>query len=99
MNGTVLNSSLTPLSGTTAGGLPGSSGLPVGTTTGSAIAAVAAVDATTVARFSQPVRANANATVSETPTVQLVNATTAAMRSSSPVLEGPLSSQVGEPEG
>ena len=95
VNGTVLNSSLTPLSASGAGGGPGGlPGLPV-TTTGSAIAAVAAVDATTIARFSQPARANANATVTETPTVQLVNAATAATRSSSPVLEGPLSSQVG----
>jgi uncharacterized protein (TIGR03437 family) len=96
VNGIVLNSSLTPLSGSSAGGLPGGfPGLPGATTAGSTFAAVAAVDATTLARFSQPVRASANATVTETPTVQLVNAATAATRSSSPVLEGPLSSQVG----
>jgi uncharacterized protein (TIGR03437 family) len=96
VNGTVLNSSLTPLSASSVGGGPGGfPGLPVSATTGSAIAAVAAVDATTIARFSQPARASANAAVTETPAVQLVNAATSAMRGSSPVLEGPLSSQVG----
>jgi uncharacterized protein (TIGR03437 family) len=88
VNGTVLNSSLTPLSGTAAA-------LPGATTTGSTVAAVAAVNATTFARFSQPARTSANAVVTETPTVQLVDVNTGQTRGAAAVLEGPLATQVG----
>jgi uncharacterized protein (TIGR03437 family) len=48
-----------------------------------------------IARFSQPARTSANATVTDTPTVDLVDVTTGMTRGSSAALEGPLASQVG----
>lgn len=82
VNGTVLNAALTPVNAAT-------------TTTSRPVAAVAAVSANLVARFSQPVRTSANATVQDTPTVDLVDVSTGMPRGSAAVLEGPLSSQVG----
>ncbi len=82
INGTLLNSTLTPVSSTAVTGARPT-------------AAVAAVSATLFARFSQPVRANANAVVTETPTVDLLDATTTQARGSSAVMEGPLATQAG----
>jgi uncharacterized protein (TIGR03437 family) len=81
VNGQILNSTLTPIAGTTTGGRP--------------VAAVASVNASMVARFTQPVQANATTAVRDTPLVELVDAATGQTRGSSVALEGPLSTQVG----
>jgi uncharacterized protein (TIGR03437 family) len=80
VNGRILNSTLTPV---------GSS------TITRPVAAVAAVSATMIARFSQPVRANTTAVVRDVPTVELVDVAIGATRGLSPALEGPLSVQTG----
>jgi uncharacterized protein (TIGR03437 family) len=59
------------------------------------VAAVTAASGTSYARFSQPVRANANAVVADNPAVEIVDANTGAMMRSIPVVEGPLSAVVG----
>jgi len=81
VNGTLLNQALTPMA--------------TGSVTSGPVAAVAAVSATTMTRFVQPTRANANAVVTSTPFVQLVDVTTGAPRGTGAALEGPLSAQVG----
>lgn len=81
VNGQILNSTLTPIAGTTTGSRP--------------VAAVAAVNSTMVARFTQPVLANATTAVRDTATVELVDTATGQTRGSSAALEGPLSTQVG----
>ncbi|MBI4877556.1 MAG: beta-propeller fold lactonase family protein, partial [Acidobacteria bacterium] len=81
VNGRPLNSSLTPLGSTSTSSRP--------------VAAVAAVGGALYARFSQPIRSSATAVVSETPTVELVDANTGLPRGAAAVLEGPLASQVG----
>jgi uncharacterized protein (TIGR03437 family) len=82
VNGRILNSALTPLN--TAGAATGSR----------PVAAVAAINESTFARFSQPVRTTANAAVQDSPTVDLVDVNTGLQRGSSALLEGPLASQV-----
>jgi len=81
VNGSVLNLALTPLSGFPAAARPG--------------AAVAAAGGNLIARFSQPVRSSATATVSDAPTVDLIDANTGMPRGSAAVLEGPLATQIG----
>jgi uncharacterized protein (TIGR03437 family) len=83
VNGTLLNSSLTPLRTGAAGAAP------------RPVAAVAAVNGTLLARYTLPVLANANAVVRDTPAVELVDAGTGNPRGSFPALEGPLATQVG----
>lgn len=92
VNGSILNSSLTPISSAgIAGGFPG-----MATTSSTRpIAAVAAAGASTIARFVQPARASATAVLTESPTVELVDVTTGMPRGSALALEGPLASQVG----
>ncbi|MFB3825989.1 MAG: beta-propeller fold lactonase family protein [Bryobacteraceae bacterium] len=82
VNGSVLNQSLVPVPGGAAG-----ASRPV--------SAVAALNATTFARFVQPVRANTSSSVTQTPTVELVDAASGMTRGSATALEGPLSTQVG----
>lgn len=106
-NGMVLNQSLTPVASVGSVGvevgpdtlpLPPGGGVPPGTTvvtTSRPVAAVAAVNANTFARFIQPIRSTASAVVSETPTVELVDTTTGATRGLSAALEGPLATQTG----
>jgi len=81
VNGQILNSTLTPIAGTTTGSRP--------------VAAVASVNANMIARFTQPVLANATAAVRDTATVELVDTATGQTRGSSAALEGPLSTLVG----
>ena len=93
INGQLLNSSLTPIGSSGSGGLGG--GIGATSSTASNVAALAAVNATTYARFSQPSRTTTAATVTSTPTVDLMDAGGLGRGTSSPALEGPLSSQVG----
>ena len=81
VNGVAFNQSLSPVS--------------AGTPSTRPIAAVAATAGTMYARFSQPVRANANALPADAPTIELVDSNTGAMLRSVPALEGPLSSVIG----
>jgi uncharacterized protein (TIGR03437 family) len=85
VNGTVLNQSLTPISGTTAPGQVATATIP----------AVTAVGNNTYARFSMPVRANATAVVNALPAVELVNTDTGQMVRRLTALEGPIASVVG----
>ena len=83
VNGTVLNAALTPVAG------------PSVTVTARPVSAAVAINVNSFARFVQPVRTSATAAVTSTPFVEMVNATTGAITSSAPVLEGPLSVQSG----
>ncbi len=84
VNGLVLNQSLSPVSGVTP--TPGQT---------RPIAAVIAGSGNVYARFSQPVIANANTVLSDTPSVELVDANTGATTRTVPALEGPLSRLIG----
>jgi uncharacterized protein (TIGR03437 family) len=84
VNGLVLNQSLSPVSGVTPA--PGQT---------RPIAAVIAGSGNVYARFSQPVIANANTVLSDTPSVELVDANTGAITRTVPALEGPLSRLIG----
>ncbi|MDQ2948493.1 MAG: beta-propeller fold lactonase family protein, partial [Acidobacteriota bacterium] len=77
VNGIVLNQALSPVNGTAS-------------TSTRPISAVYPISATQFARFTQPVRANANALPSDAGQVETVDATTGAARSAIPTLEGPL---------
>lgn len=100
VNGQVLNSALTPLTFTQAA-FPGGGAFPAPFAVGanannaSRVSAVAAVSANMLARFVQPTRASATATITDSPTVELIDATTGATRGTTTVLEGPLATQVG----
>src|SRR5262249_34930856 len=84
VNGNVLNASLTPVTSSTVNG------------TARPISAVAAVGANQFARFVQPTRAGANATVTDSPTVELADTVTGLPRVQGiAVAEGPLSTQSG----
>ena len=85
VNGTVLNQSLTPISGTTAPG-------QVATVT---IPAVAAIGNNQFARFSMPVRANATAVVTALPAVEITNTDTGQALRRLTALEGPVAAVVG----
>jgi len=82
VNGMVLNQSLSPIANASGTGTR-------------PIAAVFAATPAMYARFSQPVRANANAVVTDTPSVDLVNAATGLTVRSLPALEGPASAVTG----
>lgn len=88
VNGIVLNSALAPVADAPSVITPGNNGQT--TTTPVPIAAVAQINPTTFARFSQPVRAAANAATTTPPTIDIIDATTGATRSSIPALEGPV---------
>ncbi len=77
VNGVVLNQALSPVNGTAF-------------TSSRPISGVYPISATQFARFTQPVRANANALPSDAGQVEIVDATTGATRSTIPTLEGPL---------
>ncbi|HEU0122698.1 MAG TPA: hypothetical protein VFQ91_19355 [Bryobacteraceae bacterium] len=83
VNNTVLNQSLSPVSA----GATGTGSRPV--------AAVFAASATNFVRFSQPVISNANAVVTDTPAVEIVNAATGTTTRSVNALEGPASTVTG----
>jgi len=85
VNGTVLNQSLTPISGTTAPGQIVTATVP----------AVVAIGNNQYARFSMPVRANATAVVAALPAVELVNTITGATVRRLSALEGPLATVLG----
>jgi len=82
VNGRILGPTLTPLT----------SGV---TTLTRPVAGVAAVNATQMARFSPPTVSTANAVVRETAQVELVDVANGLTRAVSPMVEGPLSTQVG----
>jgi len=97
VNNLVLNQSLSPIAGSDgsdgAGGVPGR---PIPTPTNTRpVAAVYAASGAMYAKFSQPIRANANAVVTDTPMIELVNATTGATMRSVAALEGPVSAVTG----
>ena len=99
-NGTLLNSSLTPIAsapvipGPVAGGtLPGRGGAT--TTSSRPVAAVAAVGTNTFARFSQPIRANQNAAVTDAGLIELVDATSGNTMRAATTLEGSPSAVTG----
>lgn len=99
VNDIVLNQSLSPIAGsggTGAGGggaIPGRPGPTASTTR--PVSAVFAASGGVYAKFSQPVRANANAAVTDTPQIELVNAATGATTRTVAALEGPLSTVTG----
>ena len=90
-NGAILNQALTPTNATAVD----TTGRPVVTATTRPIAAVAVGVGNTFARFTQPVRANANALPADAPTVELVDINTGNTMRSVPALEGPLTTLVG----
>lgn len=92
VNGLVLNQSLSPISGSI--GEPSRPGAGPGAAT-RPIASVAAASGTLYARFTQPVIANANTVVSDTSSVELVDANSGATTRAVPALEGPLSRLIG----
>ena len=82
VNGLILNQALTIMSSTAAGSRP--------------VAAIAPAGATSLARFTAPVRANAGVLVTDPPTVDMVDITTGVARAAAaPALEGPLLTQAG----
>jgi uncharacterized protein (TIGR03437 family) len=85
VNGTVLNQSLTPISGTTAPGQIATATIP----------AVTAIGNNQYARFSMPVRANATAVVTALPAVEIVNTETGQALRRLTALEGPLATVLG----
>lgn len=100
VNDIVLNQSLSPIAGTGGtgagggGAVPGRPGVPTVSTT-RPVSAVYAASGTVYAKFSQPVRANANAAVTDTPQIELVNPNTGATMRSVAALEGPVSAVTG----
>ncbi|MBL8241209.1 MAG: hypothetical protein JNM66_27550 [Bryobacterales bacterium] len=99
VNDIVLNQSLSPIAGsggTGAGGAPVVPGRPGPTATNTRpVAAVFAATGGVYAKFSQPIRANANAVVTDVPTIELVNAATGATTRTIAALEGPTSTVTG----
>ncbi|MEK7404325.1 MAG: hypothetical protein AAB225_04385, partial [Acidobacteriota bacterium] len=93
VNGNVLNQSLTPTVAAPTVQMPGRGGQT--TTVSRPVAAVAAVGATTYARFAQPVLTGANQLATETSVIEVVDVNTGNPMRSSPALEGPLSTVVG----
>ena len=79
IGGTILNASLTPVEGST-NGLSSS---------GRLVAGVAAVSATQLAEFTEPVRASATAVAADAGMVEIVNPATGASAGGLPTLEGP----------
>lgn len=91
VNGLVLNQALSIMSAASGVTIPGQA-----TTIPRPIPAVAAVSATTFARFAQPAIQNANSLATAPPQVELVDSTTGQVRGLAvSALEGPLSTQVG----
>ncbi|MFN0102011.1 MAG: hypothetical protein ACKV2U_07970 [Bryobacteraceae bacterium] len=99
VNDIVLNQSLSPIAGsggTGAGGTPVIPGRPVPTATNTRpVAGVYAASGAVYAKFSQPIRANANAVVTDTPMIELVNAATGTTMRTATALEGPASAVTG----
>jgi len=93
INGMLFNQSLTRLADAPTVQVPGRAGQTA--TMNRPVAAVAPVSATVYARFVQPLRTSATALPMETPTVELVDATTGVVMRSSAALEAPLSTVVG----
>ena len=91
VNGTVLNSALTPLD------LPGTSSTPTAVPgfTARPTWAVAAINANTFARFTQPVRASATSTVTDAGQIEIDDAATGNPMRASNALEGQASTVTG----
>ena len=95
-NGLVLNQTLSPIAGGTADpAVPGRPGGPPTAATTRPIASVAAGNGNFYARFTQPVVANANAVVTDTPAVEIVDVNTGLPIRSAAALEGPLTRLTG----
>lgn len=90
VNGVLLNAALTPVS--PAPSQP-TTGNTAGTNTAATIpiAALTSISANQYARFSQPVRLQANAAVTTLPSIEIVDANTGLALRSAPALEGPIS--------
>ncbi|MBI4905565.1 MAG: beta-propeller fold lactonase family protein [Acidobacteria bacterium] len=82
VNGKLLNATLTPI-------------VTAGVASTRPVAATAAVSATMMARFSQPVISSATAALRDVPAIEYVDATTGVARASVATPEGPLSTQTG----
>jgi uncharacterized protein (TIGR03437 family) len=95
-NGTILNQSLTPIgsSGTVVNPGPVRPGVDPGTST-RPVSAVAIAAGNTFARFAQPVRANATAVPVDSPSIEIVDASTGSTMRTAPALEGPLATLIG----
>jgi uncharacterized protein (TIGR03437 family) len=92
-NGTLLNSSLTPIAGP-----PGTTTTTTGTTsttTGRPVPAVTAVSASTYAIFSQPILSSSTSVATDAGEIQLVDATTGNVTRTFSALEGPESTVIG----
>ncbi len=90
VNGILLNAALTPVA--PAPSQPSATQTAgTNTTTNIPVSAMTSVTATQYARFSQPVRANANAVVTTLPTIEIVDANTGLTLRSATALEGPIS--------
>jgi uncharacterized protein (TIGR03437 family) len=85
VGGMILNASLTPVGG-------GTNSLSA---SGRQTGAVTAINATTLAQFTVPTRANANAVVTDAGQVEILNATTGLLQSTAPAPEGPASTVIG----
>lgn len=94
VNGLVLNQSLSVISSAGSVSSPVAGRPGVTTTSVRPISAVAPLGATTYARFAPPVVTAANVLASDPATVEIVNAATGAVQSSSNALEGPLAALV-----
>lgn len=90
VNGIVLNQALTPVAQA-----PQQPGVGTAAAAGIPIAAVTAMGNTSYARFSQPLRANANALPQGTPSVELVDVNTGLATRTVSALEGPISTVAG----
>lgn len=93
VNSLVLNQSLSPIAGTGGGGIIPDRGEVTPTTR--PVAAVFGGAGNMFARYTQPVRANANAVVTDVPTIELLNPNTGGLIRSVPALEGPTSVVTG----
>ena len=94
VNGTVLNSALTPVVTPTTV-VPGARPTDPTTTVTTPIPAVAALGNSQYVRLNMPVRTNANTVVSDVPSVEIVNTDTGAVARRATTLEGPLATVIG----
>jgi uncharacterized protein (TIGR03437 family) len=102
VNGTLLNSSLTPIgnipgsstsagTGTTGGGLPGFGGTTATTTATRPISAAGVAGATSYAVFSNPVRTSSSSAASDPGIIEILDTATGNVVRSTNALEGPAS--------
>lgn len=93
-NGLILNQALTPVGSTPGVAGPADRSGQQQTFT-RPVAALAAVGTTTFARLTQPIQLTANAVLTDTPSVELVDVNTGATLRSAQTVEGPLATATG----